>query len=313
MTVAATTPSAPTEVTAQAGDGQVEVDWQPPVTDGGSPITGYEVTSPLVAGSCTVAASERSCSFPGLVNGLVHDFTVVAASGSGQGDPATVAAIPATGAVVSIKLGTGRLDLSHVRAPVLVALGTSVPASTPGLAYRFARQTASGAVSGQATSGAWGVVSSPIGTNVTYEGWATVGGAATPVFSSLPKTVTATQDTSSAVRYSGTWTRRMTTSAFGGSQRSASVAGRSVSFRVTGTSVAWVGAVGPDRGRAKVYVDGHLRATVDLYASSKSLARVVWTSDLGPGSHTVKIVVLGTHNVHSHGSRVDLDAFLRMS
>jgi hypothetical protein len=42
------------------------------------------------------------------------------------------------------------------------------------------------------------------------------------------------------------------------------------------------------------------------------LDQVVWASDLGAGTHTVKIVVLGTHNAHSRGSRVDVDAFLRM-
>jgi hypothetical protein len=196
---------------------------------------------------------------------------------------------------------------------VQLALGTSVPRSTPGLAYRFARRTASGAVAGHATSGAWGLVSAPIGTRVTYEGWATVGGAATPVFGNVQKTVTATQETSSAVHYSRAWTKRVTKSALGGTLRSTATKGRSVSFRVTGTSVAWVGAVGPERGRARVYVDGRVRATVDLYARTTSLGQVVWTTDLGPGSHTVKIVVLGTHNARSRGSRVDLDAFLRMN
>jgi hypothetical protein len=313
VTVTATTPSAPTAVSAQAGDGQVAVAWQPPATDGGSPITGYTVTSPLTAGPCTVAASERTCSFPALANGVVHDFSVVAETGAGPGDAATVAAIPATGSVLRVRLATGRLDVKHALAPVQFALGTSVPSFTPGLAYRFARRTASGVVAGKATSGPWGAVSAPIGTPASYEGWATVGRAATPVFAGPQKTITATQENSSAVRYSRAWNRRVTPSALGGKLRSTSTKGRSVAIRVTGTSVAWVGATGPDRGRARVYVDGKLRATVDLYARTTTLGQVVWTSELGAGSHVVRIVVLGTHSPRSRGSRVDLDAFLRLN
>ena len=313
VTVSATTASAPTAVTAQAGNGQVTVHWKPPTTGGGSPITGYKVTSSLVAGACTVNASARSCTFPGLTNGLVHVFTVRARTSKGLGDPATVAAIPAAGTVAARALTTGKVDVRHGRVPVLVTLGTSVPAATPGLAYRFAFRTATSTVPGQATSGATGLVSAPVGSALTYLGWATVGGAATPVVTSLPATVAATQDTSSALHFAGAWTRLHSTTAYGHSLRYASAAGRKVTFRVKGSSVAWVGAVGPNRGKARVYVDGHLRATVDLYAHSAALGRVVWASSLGAGTHTVKIVVLGTRNRHSRGTRVDVDAILRMS
>src|SRR5205085_12667200 len=39
------TPGAPQNVTATAGDGKVKVTWDPPASDGGSPITGYTVTA----------------------------------------------------------------------------------------------------------------------------------------------------------------------------------------------------------------------------------------------------------------------------
>ena len=35
-------PSAPRELRAEAGDGQVDLTWQPPLTDNGSSVTGYE-------------------------------------------------------------------------------------------------------------------------------------------------------------------------------------------------------------------------------------------------------------------------------
>jgi hypothetical protein len=69
--------------------------------------------------------------------------------------------------------------------------------------------------------------------------------------------------------------------------------------------VAWVTALGPNRGAAKVYIDGILAATVDLYAATPTYLRVAfaksWTT---AGNHTIRIVVLGT----AGRPRVDLDA-----
>ena len=44
-TPAATAPSAPTAVTANAGDGQIDVTWTAPESDGGEPISSYTVTA----------------------------------------------------------------------------------------------------------------------------------------------------------------------------------------------------------------------------------------------------------------------------
>jgi hypothetical protein len=59
-------------------------------------------------------------------------------------------------------------------------------------------------------------------------------------------------------------------------------------------------------------LDGAAAGVVDLYAPTQQAAQVVWsTSGLSSAAtHTVKVVVLGTHNAASSGSRVDYDGML---
>jgi hypothetical protein len=74
----------PTGVIGVAGDGQVTVSWTAPVSDGGSPITSYEVTG-NPGGSCTTAGA-LSCTVSGLTNGLTYSFTVTATNALGTSD-----------------------------------------------------------------------------------------------------------------------------------------------------------------------------------------------------------------------------------
>lgn len=71
--------------------------------------------------------------------------------------------------------------------------------------------------------------------------------------------------------------------------------------------VALVMAKGPARGRAAVYYDGRLAATVDTYAESNSNRVVVWQVQVtGSANHTIEVVNLATWN----RTRIDVDAFL---
>jgi stage II sporulation protein D len=118
-----------------------------------------------------------------------------------------------------------------------------------------------------------------------------------------------TQQSSSAVVYTGTW--RTVTSAYvsGGSLRYATGYGASASYTFTGSSIAWLAYRGPNRGSARVYVDGVLKATVSLYASSYLSKQVVYAfSWAANGTHTIKIVNLAT----SGRPRIDLDGFIRL-
>jgi hypothetical protein len=118
-----------------------------------------------------------------------------------------------------------------------------------------------------------------------------------------------TQQSSAAVWYSGTWTTVSSSYASGGSLKYATSYGASATYSFSGASVSWVAYRGPNRGSAYVYVDGVYKATISLYAASYYSKQIVfaynWTSN---GSHTIKIVCLGT----AGHPRVDVDAFVRL-
>ena len=115
------------------------------------------------------------------------------------------------------------------------------------------------------------------------------------------------QQSSARVHYGGAWRTTSATAYWGGSLRRASVAGKTASLAFTGRAFAWVASVGPDRGVARVIVDGRTVATVDLHSTSRQSRVVVWSrSWTSAGRHTVIIRVLGTRG----RPRVDVDGFL---
>ncbi len=112
------------------------------------------------------------------------------------------------------------------------------------------------------------------------------------------------------ITYTGTWPRVALSGAYGGYVRYASYSGKKATFSFSGRSVAWATTVGPNRGKADIYIDGTRVRTVDLYASSYGTRRIVYTRAwVATGSHTLEVRVLGTKNSSSTGTRVDVDAF----
>jgi len=111
------------------------------------------------------------------------------------------------------------------------------------------------------------------------------------------------------VAFSAGWRTASSARYSGGSTAYASATGASASYRFTGTSVAWVTGIGPTRGSAQVWVDGVKRTTVNTHATTTSLRRLAFaTSWPTQGTHTIRIVVVGTPN----HPRVDVDAFVRL-
>lgn len=99
-------PGAPSGLSAKAGNRQVLLTWQPPTSDGGSPLTGYDVfmgTSPGGEGATAVASTTATSALvhqdPATVhNGTKYYFTVKALNSTGAGTASgEVSATPEAG------------------------------------------------------------------------------------------------------------------------------------------------------------------------------------------------------------------------
>lgn len=85
--VTAIAPNAPTGASATAGDTQASVSFAAPANTGGSPITGYTVTSS--PGGFTGTGTNSSITVSGLTNGTAYTFTVTATNVAGTSGPST--------------------------------------------------------------------------------------------------------------------------------------------------------------------------------------------------------------------------------
>ena len=95
--------------------------------------------------------------------------------------------------------------------------------------------------------------------------------------------------------YSASWTIDPDPTAIGAALHTSAAAGASARFSFTARDVAWIAETGPGMGRAKVYVDGHLRTTADLIAASDTPGQLVFRAHWSTvGSHVIKIVLEGT-------------------
>jgi hypothetical protein len=145
----------------------------------------------------------------------------------------------------------------------------------------------------------------------------TLGNASAPVVSPAYH-VSLSDDNSGTPKFSGSWSTQkgnaVSAGAYGNTVHEATAPGagktNTVTFAFTGTEVALLAAVGPDRGQVTMSVDGGAPRTIDLFAAAQQQADVVGTvSGLPLGTHTVTVSVLTTKNPSSTGTRVDVDAF----
>ena len=97
-----TVPDPPTGVTATAGNAQASVHWTAPANNGGSPITGYTVTSDPAGGTASTLGA-TSATVTGLTNGTAYTFTVTASNVVGPSVPSASSnsVVPTAGTVQS--------------------------------------------------------------------------------------------------------------------------------------------------------------------------------------------------------------------
>jgi hypothetical protein len=82
------------------------------------------------------------------------------------------------------------------------------------------------------------------------------------------------------------------------------------SFTFVGTGADWVTTTGPTFGKVAVYVDGTKTGVIDNWSAKTTYQVTHSTSVLPPGTHTVKLVVLGSKRARAKGSYVAVDSWL---
>jgi hypothetical protein len=128
--------------------------------------------------------------------------------------------------------------------------------------------------------------------------------------SNVTGTATAVVYQENRLKYSAGWSAAKSGAAHGGTFRSTASAGASASAAVKARSVALVASRSVTQGAVRVYLDGKLVTTVDLYAAKAAPRQVVWTYAWPTvGNHTVKIVNVGTKG----RPRANVDALLGLS
>jgi Big-like domain-containing protein/chitobiase/beta-hexosaminidase-like protein len=134
----------------------------------------------------------------------------------------------------------------------------------------------------------------------------TVGAFAT----GLPFTVAASQESSPAITYAGSWPIAARADAFGGSTSSSSAAGSAAIFTFNGTYIAWVTEKDAAHGQVTVSVDGVATPMIDNYSATTRTRRVMFVQALAPGSHRIAVTVLAGKTAASTGTRTDIDSFV---
>jgi len=114
-----------------------------------------------------------------------------------------------------------------------------------------------------------------------------------------------TQQSSTAVHFSGSSTTTTYSSYSGGTERYLGATGAYATYTTTARSLSFVTTTSGTRGTAQIYVDGVLAATVNLSAGTITYRVVAFTKTWSSvGTHTIKVVSVGSP------VRVDIDAFV---
>jgi hypothetical protein len=98
--------------------------------------------------------------------------------------------------------------------------------------------------------------------------------------------------------------------ASGGQFAESDLAGTSVTFTFRGTAIGWYIVLGPNQGKANVYIDGTLKGTFDDYAATTKYGTAHTFTGLTDAVHTLAIRPLGTKQAASSGTLISIDRWI---
>ncbi|MCB9899139.1 MAG: hypothetical protein H6825_14135 [Planctomycetes bacterium] len=108
----------------------------------------------------------------------------------------------------------------------------------------------------------------------------------------------------------GDWTDVPATDGQGEKVTEASLAGSKLTFHCSGDTLRWYGRRGPDMGIARVVVDDEPFTQLDLYAPVESKVAPIYSRTFDEvGFHVINVIVTGSANPLSTGTRVVTDGF----
>jgi parallel beta-helix repeat protein len=91
-----TLPAAPENLQTEAGDSYVNLTWDIPLDDGGSPITGYNIYRNGTTLPYGTTTGETWFYDAGAINGITYTYNISAVNGVGEGPSVTISATPMT-------------------------------------------------------------------------------------------------------------------------------------------------------------------------------------------------------------------------
>jgi hypothetical protein len=133
-----------------------------------------------------------------------------------------------------------------------------------------------------------------------------IGGAPLVIVESIESALQTAEETNGMIGFSGPWATGGNTS-YG--YRRTATAGAAASIDFEGTSVTWFTSRGPDRGSARIDVDGVPQGEIDLYSPTVVVEEPLTFGEFWPGSHRLTVTVTGRRIGSASGAFVDVDAF----
>jgi GH25 family lysozyme M1 (1,4-beta-N-acetylmuramidase) len=105
------------------------------------------------------------------------------------------------------------------------------------------------------------------------------------------------------------WAGVQSSGASGGTFAMSDERGATTSIRFDGVGIEWTTVTGPNRGRARIVLDGTLVRVVDTYSARRRFGVIERVDGLAPGTHTIRIEVLGRRAPASAGGWIAVDRF----